>query len=211
MPVPVRPGGVRPSDRGLGGGQPAAQRISEIVGVRVGRGLDPVSQHPADVEQHQSQGNTGRHQHEPAIVHHQRQQLYSDDEANTQGYKPFHTELAGSRWRREFVEDQLKHAHRDLTMALVHHMRAESRLLEQVHQLHGVIGMQRMVFDGSGQHLGRGVEVLRGGSGDIREFTFHRRVAGDDRLPWFAAEVGHLGQPDFGRPHKQFRTLRRCR
>src|SRR5580693_1299116 len=30
--VPVRPGGVRPSDRGLGGGQPAAQRISQIIG-----------------------------------------------------------------------------------------------------------------------------------------------------------------------------------
>ena len=81
-------------------------------------------------------------------------------------------------------------------------MRAEPRLLEQFHQLHGVIGLQRMVFDRPGQHLGRGVELLRDRPRDIRQFTFHRRVARDDRLPWLAAEVGHLGQPDFRCPHQ---------
>src|SRR5882757_6035481 len=31
MPVPVRPGRIRPADRRLGGGKPAAQRIPQVV------------------------------------------------------------------------------------------------------------------------------------------------------------------------------------
>ncbi|CNW10742.1 Uncharacterised protein [Mycobacterium tuberculosis] len=54
------------------------------------------------------------------------------------------------------------------------------------------------MFDGSGQHLGRGVEVLRGNTGNMRQFTLHRHVTRNYRLPWFAAEVGHLGQSDLG-------------
>ena len=50
----------------------------QIVGVRLGRGFVVVSQDTADVEQHQSQGDTRRGNHEPAILQHQRQHLHPD-------------------------------------------------------------------------------------------------------------------------------------
>ena len=37
-------------------------------------------------------------------------------------------------------------------MSLVHHMRGEPRLLEQLDELSRAVGTQRMVGDGSGQH-----------------------------------------------------------
>src|SRR6516165_176738 len=93
--IPVRSGGVRPPDRRLGGGKPAAQRISEIVGLRLLRRFR-ASHEATHVEQHQSQGGARGCQHEPAVVQYQSQQLYHDDEANTQEDKPFHTGLRSS-------------------------------------------------------------------------------------------------------------------
>lgn len=65
----------------------------------------------------------------------------------------------------QFVKNQSKQTHRHLTVLLVHHVRAKTRLGEQAHQRGGTSTMERTVFDGSGQHLGRGVEVLRGNTG----------------------------------------------
>src|SRR5271166_5367628 len=96
MPVPVRSGGVRPPDRRLGGGEPVAQRFPQIVVVRLGLGPLTLSQVTTDIEQHQSQGDPRGRQEEPAAVQYQRQQLYPHNEADTQGYQPFHTGLRNS-------------------------------------------------------------------------------------------------------------------
>lgn len=106
----------------------------------------------------------------------------------------------------QFGEHQPQHPDGEFPVAFAHHMRTEPRLLEQAHQLSCVTRMQRMVFDGSGQHLGRGVEVLWNSFRNFREFAFHRRIARDDRLPRFAAEVPDLGQSEFGRSQQRFRT-----
>ena len=51
--------------------------------------------------------------------------------------------------------------------------------------------------DGAGQHLSRGVEVLRNRAGNSREFALHRRVTRDDGLPRLPAEVADLGKAEF--------------
>ena len=88
-------------------------------------------------------------------------------------------------------------------MLLVHHMWTEPRLFEQVHQFGGIVDRQRVVFDGAGQHLCRGIEILRDGTGKTRQFAFHRRIARDDRLARFVVEVLDFGQPAFGCPRQR--------
>ena len=67
-------------------------------------------------------------------------------------------------------------------------------------QLHGYA--QRMVGDGSGQPLRRGVAVQRNRAGHGCQLALHRGVTRDDRLARFAAEVTDLGQADFGCPRE---------
>jgi hypothetical protein len=88
-------------------------------------------------------------------------------------------------------------------MLLGHYVRAESRFFEQVDQLGGIVDVQCVVVDGAGQNLCRSVEILRGRSGEMPQFAFHRRIARDDRLPRFVIGVLDLGQPAFGRPHQR--------
>ena len=80
-------------------------------------------------------------------------------------------------------------------MLLGHHVWAEARLFEQVHQLSGIVDVQRVVFDGPGQNLCRSVEILRGRSGEMPQFAFHRRIARDDRLPRFVIGVLDSANP----------------
>src|SRR6516165_38538 len=94
--VPIRSGGIRPPDRRLGGGKPAAQGIPQIVGIQFRRRFRSASQETTDVEQHKSQGGARGSQYESAVMQYQSQQLYHDDEANTQDDKLFHTGLRNS-------------------------------------------------------------------------------------------------------------------
>ena len=131
------------------------------------------------------------HQHELAVEHRERRQLDQHHDENPCGHMLFHAML------RKSASTSRSTSHRDIAMSLVHHMRAEPRLLEQLDELCRTVGMQRMVGDGSGQHLRRGVEVQRNRAGHMRELTLHRRVTRDDRLARFAAEVPDLGQAEF--------------
>ena len=67
--------------------------------------------------------------------------------------------------RSEFIEDTPQHVDRHVAVRLVHHVRTEPGLVEEVDERHGAVGSPRAVFDGAGQHLRRGVEVARGGVG----------------------------------------------
>src|SRR5690349_5702487 len=93
VPVPVGPGGLRPPDRRLGRGKPAAQRISEIVGVRLGGGIESVRQGTAKGENHQSQPNARSRQYQLPVMLRQREQFQADDEANAQSRDLLHAEL----------------------------------------------------------------------------------------------------------------------
>ena len=79
-------------------------------------------------------------------------------------------------------------------MAFGHDVRAETCLGEQGDEVGRATRVQRMVFDGPGQYFRGGVGILRRGAGSVRERTFHRRVAGDDRLARPSAAVTDLGK-----------------
>ena len=84
MPVPIGSGGFRPVDQRLSSGQPTAQRLLEGVRGLGRRRFDVAAQDLAHVDQREKRRDTGRPEHEPAIVQRQRGQLRAQYDGNTQ-------------------------------------------------------------------------------------------------------------------------------
>ena len=132
-----------------------------------------------------------------------RQHLGPDHQDEPAGPQPGHTELRSSSRTSRSARSAASRWPSFITCGL---NRASAN---NVHQFPRAAGMQRVVFHRTGQHLCGRVRILRRRARHVRQCALHRRVAGDDRLPRFAAEIADLGQPAFGCQRQRLRSRRR--
>ena len=156
--VPVRPGGLGPGHQHFGARQPAPQRLRRIARRRV---VERRSAPPEPAPNARPAGPAlpdggGHQQHRASVGHQQDARLDADDEANRQRDNRLHVRAP------QFRQHPLQHLHREFAVPLVHHVRTEAGLVEQVHQSRRTVGPERVVVDRTGKHLGGRVEVLRG-------------------------------------------------